>query len=224
MFTGIVQTLGRVRRIQANPFGARLIIDPAGWDHRPAAGDSVCVNGVCLTHTEPDKGDEGCFAFDVIRETLDRTNLGDLRQGGPVNLEPSLTASTPMGGHFVQGHVDAVAKVVHVVEGEEEWRITHEVDRQTLRCIIPKGSVALDGVSMTIASVDVKAGRFDVALIPTTIEVTTLGTKRVGDTTNIETDMIARAIVHQLTMMSQGVEEASQGVTLEGLRKAGFVG
>ncbi len=221
MFTGIVQAMGTVRRLEANPFGVRLIVDPASLPRPlPGEGGSVCVSGVCLTHTDPGPVDRECLAFDVIRETLDKTNLGSLREGGKVNLELSLTPSTPMGGHFVQGHVDALGRVVEVIADEAQWRITYEVDPAILRFIIPKGSVALDGVSMTIATVDVRSSRFTVALIPTTLRETTLGAKRVGDTSNIETDMIARAIVHQLSLMGEGEED--EGVTLETLRKAGF--
>jgi len=222
MFTGLVQTMGRVGRVETNAFGVRLMIDPAGWEYSPAPGESICVNGVCLTHTPPDREDQAdWFAFDVILETLDKTNLGSLHEGDPVNLEPSLTPTTPMGGHFVQGHVDGIGRVVEVVAGEEQRRLTYETTPAVMRYVIPKGSIALDGVSMTIASVEAASNRFSVALIPTTIRETTLGRMRVGDESNLETDMIARAVVHQLEMMGGGEGEA---VTIQTLRRAGFVG
>ncbi|NBB83420.1 MAG: riboflavin synthase, partial [Alphaproteobacteria bacterium] len=128
MFTGIITGKGRVRSLQANDFGARLVIDPAGWPHAPVAGDSVAVNGVCLTHA-PGSGDAaGMLVFDVIRQTLTLTNLGALAVGRAVNLEASMTADTPIAGHFVQGHVDAVGRVDAVDAGAEQWRMTVAVD------------------------------------------------------------------------------------------------
>jgi len=218
MFTGIVTGKGRVRSIDTNDFGARLVIVPGAWPHTPAAGDSVAVNGVCLTHAPGGGGAAGALAFDVIRETLARTNLGDLDAGSAVNLEASLTADTPIAGHFVQGHVDAVGRVDAVDAGTEQWRMTVEVDADVMPYVVPKGSIAIDGVSLTIATVDTAASRFEVALIPTTLDLTTLGEASVGDTVNLETDMIARTVVHYLQLQAAG----GSTLSLDKLRSAGF--
>ncbi len=219
MFTGIITGKGRLATLTTNAFGARLLIDPAGWDYPPSHGDSIAINGVCLTHA-PHEGDpSGMLVFDVVRETLARTNLGRLAPGSHVNLEASLTADTPIAGHFVQGHVDAVGRVSRVDAGGEEWRLGVTVDPDPLACLAPKGSVAIDGVSLTIASVDIHANAFDVALIPTTLDLTTLGERQVGDHVNIETDMIARTVVHYLQIHGPG----RSTLDVDKLRSAGFV-
>lgn len=246
MFTGIIQTRGRVIAVGRHAAGVRLRVQPDRWDQPvPAHGDSICVNGVCLTYA-PDgnevapaslggrSGATPDFAFDVITETLRRSTLGSLTAGDAVNLETSLTASTPIGGHFVQGHVDAVGRVARIIDSSEEWRLTVELPpddlgRQAARSIIPKGSVAIEGVSLTVADVRASAAgatAFDVAIIPTTLRITTLGDLRSGDAVNIETDMIARTVVHWLTHQLGGAGEGQaaggQTVTAEVLRKAGF--
>lgn len=218
MFTGIVEATGSVASIQSNDFGARLRIAPDGFSYRPAPGDSIAVNGVCLTHSPGDGESTEHLAFDVIRETLERTALGDLRPGSSVNLEASLRADTPIAGHFVQGHVDGLGAVAEVYDGADEWRTTIEVDAALMKYIVPKGSIAIDGVSLTIATVDVPANRFSVALIPTTLELTTLKDRRVGDRVNLETDMIARTVVHYLELQSGGGGK----LTMDKLRDAGF--
>jgi riboflavin synthase len=218
MFTGIVERKGQVAAVTPNAFGVRLRIEAAGWSYRPTPGDSIAVNGVCLTQAPDAEGDEA-LAFDVIRETLERTNLGDLSVGDAVNLESSLTAAKPIAGHFVQGHVDARGRVAAVHAGADEWRLSVEVDPAAMACVVPKGSIAIDGVSLTVAGVDTAASRFSVALIPTTLRLTTLGEREVGDAVNVETDMLARTVVHYLRLQ-QG-EGAS--LDLEKLRQAGFV-
>ena len=225
MFTGIVQAIGRVQRLQPNAFGAKLLIDPGDWSHRPAAGDSVAVNGCCLTYAPQGGESAGRLTFDVIRETLDRSTLGRLSAGDRVNLESSLTATTPMGGHFVQGHVDGLGRIVEISSSLDEWRTTVEVDADVMPCLVPKGSVAIDGVSLTLAGVEVAACRFTVALIPTTIDLTTLGALSVGDMVNIETDLIARTVVHWLSHWADGGGGAAEGgLTLQKLRDAGLLG
>jgi len=200
MFTGIVQAKGRVAAIDRNAFGVRLVIDPLGWRPRGfdlAHGDSVCVSGVCLTLVSIDaKG----MAFDVIAETLAKTNLGALAIGGAVNLEPSLTPTTQLGGHFMQGHVDGVGVVANVKHTAEEVRVTVEPPADLLDYIVTKGSIAIDGVSLTIASLT--GEMFDVALIPTTLELTTLGTVKAGDRVNLEADMLAKTVVNYLRRRS----------------------
>lgn len=203
MFTGIVQTLGQVIDATRNEFGMRLRIDPTGWDYHPTSGDSIAVNGVCLTHAPHDDDPAGVFCFDVIRETLTWTNLGDLAAGDGVNLEASVRPDTAMAGHFVQGHVDARGEVFAIQSDASEWRMTVRIERDLLPLIVPKGSIAIDGVSLTLAAVDTKAATFAVALIPTTLELTNLGAKQVGDTVNLETDILARTVVHYLQLREQ---------------------
>lgn len=197
VFTGLIQAVGRIVAIEPRAAGARLVVDPLGWDHRPMPGDSIAVNGCCLTVAESPGSGSGALAFDVVAETLSRTTLGSLRPGGRVNLEHAVRADTLMGGHFVQGHVDGVARVARVQAVESDWRLMLLPPAGLLDYIVPKGSVTLEGVSLTVASlVD---GGFEVALIPTTLRLTTLGDLRAGDGVNIEADMLAKTVVHYLS-------------------------
>ncbi len=219
MFTGIVQATGRIQTLIPNSFGLRLTIDAQGW--KPAgitlaAGDSVCVSGVCLTLLDP-RTHPPKFSFDVIQETLARTKLGRLKVGDQVNLEPCLTAQSQLGGHFVQGHVDGLGTVEAIKADASEWRTTIRPPAELLDYIVPKGSIAVDGVSLTIASVSRQA--FEIALIPTTLNLTTLAQLKTGDPVNLETDIIARSVVHVLRRQAEG----PGGVTLESLRRAGFL-
>jgi riboflavin synthase len=196
MFTGIVQARGRVASLTRNAFGIRLVIDPRGWppsDTTLKHGDSICVSGVCLTLVQSDG--QGLH-FDVIAETLAKTTLGSLAAGSEVNLEPSLTPSSQLGGHFMQGHVDGVGAVTGITSSERECRITITPPPDLLDYIVPKGSIAVDGVSLTIAAASREA--FEVALIPTTLDLTTLGFLKPGDRTNIESDILAKTVVHFL--------------------------
>ena len=196
MFTGIVEAVVPVAALDvaagSAAGGRRLRVElGALWpDLRPGA--SVAVNGVCLTLAAR----SGPLAdFDVIPETLRRTNLGALAAGEGVNVERSLRAGDAIDGHFVQGHVDAVGEIVRI-DASGERRVWVHAPPTVRPCLVPKGSVALDGVSLTIA--ELEAERFAVALIPTTLERTTLGRRRVGERVNIETDVLARLVVQRL--------------------------
>jgi riboflavin synthase len=190
MFTGIVQSVGRVREIIDRGGDVELAVDCGGLDlSATRAGDSICVSGACLTVTRLDE--RGC-AFDVSRETLDRTTLGALRPGASVNLEPALRAGDPLGGHYVTGHVDGVARVVDELPDARSWRVRFEVPETLSRYVAPKGSVTLDGVSLTVN--EVEGQRFGVNLIPHTREVTTLGLLEPGQAVNLEVDIIARYV------------------------------
>lgn len=208
MFTGLVQDVGRVVEMVRRDSGARLIVACAGWGERTRPGDSIAVQGCCLTHAPPPEGsappDEDLLVFDVIAETLRKTTLGELMVGGRVNLEACLTPSTPIGGHFVQGHVDGLATVQRIEASDAEHRLTLGVDDELIRYIVPTGSVALDGVSLTVASVDPAAQRFDVALIPTTLRETTLGELREGDAVNFEGDVLVKSAIHYLRHFADG--------------------
>jgi len=198
MFTGIVQHVGTVDAVQRVDFGARIVIDARGWSHRPCGGDSIAVSGCCLTvcGNESDPVAGGRLTFDVIRQTLTVTALGDLAGGHRVNLEHAVTPETMLGGHVVQGHIDGVGVVRETIRNESEWRVTIEPPAELLDQIVEKGSIAVDGVSLTLASVSDEA--FEVALIPTTLERTTLSRAEAGTRVNIETDYIAKTVVHWL--------------------------
>ncbi|MCL2639837.1 MAG: riboflavin synthase [Phycisphaerales bacterium] len=194
MFTGIVQACGIVLAAVETGAGKRLTVSLAELADAPVVGgDSVCVSGVCLTVV---KNVNGALQFDVITETLNRSTLGGKGLQDRVNLELSLRGDSFVGGHFVQGHVDAVAKVTRVQNDPLDWRITFEVPADVMVYMVPKGSVAVDGVSMTIA--EVEGNTFTLAVIPTTLERTTLGHLKVGDAVNVETDILARTVVNYL--------------------------
>lgn len=190
MFTGIVLAMGELK--ESNPRGGdvELVFGVGRLDLAGAAvGDSICVSGVCLTVT---RLLAGCFAADVSRETLDCTTLGTLAPGAAVNLEPALRAGQPLGGHYVTGHVDDVARVVDLHEDARSRRIRFEVPAALARYIAGKGSVTLDGVSLTVNEVEGRV--FGVNLIPHTLEVTTLGALQPGALVNMEVDIIARYV------------------------------
>ncbi len=200
MFTGLVQAKGRVETVETRGEGVRLVIRPQGWEHRVAPsrrGDSICVSGCCLTVAEAPARTAGALAFDVVPETLARTTLGRWREGTGVNLERSLAAGDLMGGHIVQGHVDGVG-VVERVETGAEHRVVVRPPGELMEFAVPKGSVGVDGVSLTLARVAPGGGGgvFEVALIPTTLRLTTLGDLREGDACNLEMDVIAKTVVH----------------------------
>jgi riboflavin synthase len=191
MFTGIVEDLGLVRDVIVQEPGRRLVIQ-SRWDSGDVRiGDSIAVNGVCLTAV---RLADTALEFQVGPETLARTNLGALRSGEPVNLERALLPTTRLGGHFVQGHVDGIARVSERRrDAEWEW-FECAADPDLLAPMIPKGSVAVDGVSLTL--VTVSRDRFGMMLIPHTLEHTTLGRRAIGDTVNVETDILGKYVLH----------------------------
>jgi riboflavin synthase len=191
MFTGIVERTVHVSAVAEGTGFVRLTL-AADWPDLKL-GDSVAVNGVCLTVAEIAPMAVG---FDVIPETLRKTNLGLLAAGDLVNVERSLRAGDRIDGHFVQGHVDGTARLVAQTGGEKECKLTLHPPPELMKFIIPRGSVALDGVSLTIANV--QHDSFEVALIPTTLQLTTLGTRAVGWPFNVEADVLAKTIVTYL--------------------------
>lgn len=199
MFAGIIDFIGKVASCDASAEGRRLAIRADRYWDDVATGGSVAIDGVCLTMTRSD-GDVAWF--DVVAESLRRTTLGDMRPGDRVNLQKSLRAGDRIDGHFVQGHVDAVATVAGVKRTENEAVWWFEPDRDAMRFIVPKGSIAIDGISLTVT--DARDGRFGVALIPTTLSRTTLGQKREGARVNIETDVLARTVVQCLESTGYG--------------------
>lgn len=200
MFTGLVQAVGTVAEVRPGAGGVRVVIDPGAWEHLPAVGESICVSGACLTLAEPpNRG----LAFDVVPETLRVTTLGGLAPGSRVNLERSLAVGDLVGGHTVQGHVDGLGEVLSVAS-DREYRLTIKAPQGLMPLLVAKGSVAVDGVSLTIAATDPAAGTFEVALIPTTLEKTTLAALRAGEPCNLETDILARTVVNYLKHYAGG--------------------
>jgi riboflavin synthase len=188
MFTGIILAMGRITSLQEREGDLELGVDAAGLDvARIAIGDSVCVQGVCLTVT---RKQDACFFADVSRETLAKTTLGRLKVGSNVNLEPSLRAGDPLGGHLVSGHVDAAGSLKRIDQDARSWRLEFELPPPLMRFVAAKGSICLNGVSLTVNRVE--GVRFDVNIIPHTHTVTTLGELRVGDEVNVEIDVVAR--------------------------------
>jgi len=188
MFTGIVIATGRVASIREKGGDLELGIDAGALDlKRIAVGDSVSVAGVCLTAT---RIDGGVFYADVSRETLEKTTLGTLAPGRRLNLEPSLRAGDPLGGHLVSGHVDAVGTLTDLARDARSFRLRFELPQALMRYVAPKGSICIDGVSLTVNEV---TGRcFEVNIIPHTHEVTTLGELAAGGAANVEIDLVAR--------------------------------
>ena len=189
MFTGIVEELGRVTAVEHGAESARLSVRGPLVTADAVHGASISVNGVCLTVVTVEAGE---FTVDVMRETLERSSLGSVRAGDPVNLERAMRADGRFGGHVVQGHVDGTASILERIPGDR-WEVVRFTLPQALaRYVVEKGSITVDGVSLTVASVDEES--FTVSLIPTTLELTTLGGKEVGDLVNLEVDVLAKYI------------------------------
>jgi riboflavin synthase len=194
VFTGIVQDVGRVLTRESRGGDERLTITCERLDlSRTRVGDSLCVQGCCLTATEVQGR---TFSADVSRETLARTTLGALTAGSRVNLEPSLRAGDPLGGHLVSGHIDGVGRMVAATSDARSRRISVEVPSELARYIAPKGSVTIDGVSLTVNTVE--GASFGVSLIPHTLSVTTLGGLTEGARVNLEVDQVARYVARLL--------------------------
>jgi riboflavin synthase len=198
VFTGIIQAVGSIRSIETRGGDVRIVVDAPDLASRVdavrlASGESVAINGTCLTVIEPASGR---LSFDVSRESLARTTLGDLATGARVNLEAALRMGDPLGGHLVSGHVDGIAVVVSTAAEARSLRVVIEVPAELARFIAPKGSVALDGVSLTVNEVDGR--RFGINLIPHTMEMTTFGDLAPGRRLNLEIDTIARYVDRML--------------------------
>ncbi len=198
MFTGLVQSLAEVKSLVPVGPGVRLAISDGEIAQRSAIGDSIAINGCCLTVVAIE-GES--FSFEAGEETLSRTTLGKVQAGDRVNLETSLKMGDELGGHLVAGHVDGVGTVDERTDDAEWSKFWFRVPAELTRQMASKGSVAVDGVSLTL--VDVEHERFSVALIPHTLKMTTLGFRQVGDRVNIETDVLAKYVQRQLAWQSE---------------------
>ena len=210
MFTGIIEEVGHVARIG----GGSLVIDCQKVLEDVHLGDSIAVNGVCLTVTHFDRSS---FTADVMPETVRRTSLAELKKGSPVNLERALTLASRLGGHIVSGHIDDTGEIVKFADEGNAILMTVNAESALLRYIVEKGSVALDGISLTVASVT--DHDFTVSLIPHTREVTNLGSKKLGSPINIETDVLGKYVEK---MLGGSKAPAKSTMTLAFLRENGF--
>lgn len=210
MFTGLIQEMGTVRSLGRGTVG-KLVVASERTPGEVVVGDSVAVNGACLTVTAVSGGE---VSFDAVPETFSRTSLGELRSGDKVNLETSLRAGQPIGGHFVQGHVDGVGTIESSRSLGESQVVRVSAPSEVLKYVVEKGSIAIDGISLTVASCD-KSG-FAIAVIPHTLDATTLHAKRAGDKVNLEADILGKYVEKLLG-------RADSSVTEDTLRDAGFM-
>ena len=217
MFTGIVEEIGSVKEIKHGEKSSRITIGAKKVLEGTKIGDSISTNGVCLTVTSL-KGDS--FEVDVMAETLRRSNLGSLAIGSKVNLERALSAEGRFGGHIVSGHIDGVAKITSIVKEDNATWITVSASQKLLRYIVEKGSIAIDGISLTVAYVDSEV--FKVSIIPHTGEETILLKKKIDDTVNIECDLIGKYVEKLLGIETSKKETKESSITEEFLKSNGF--
>ncbi|MHB1463212.1 MAG: riboflavin synthase [Armatimonadota bacterium] len=211
MFTGIIEEVGRVKAITSSQAGMRLTISSEKLRNLAKLGDSIAINGVCLTVTDILSDS---LSFDAVPESMRRTTLGLLKAGDRVNLEDAVRVGEPMGGHIVQGHVDAIGTVRRLMDEGVSIRLSVDLEPDSLRYVVPKGSICVDGVSLTVA--DLTTSGFAVAIIPTTWRETVLAERGVGSSVNIETDVLGRYVERLLS------GSTSNSVSEESLRRAGF--
>lgn len=213
MFTGIVAKKGEIVECDLAEKWGRITVEAGTWDRPAQVGDSVAVSGICLTVA---RAEGGRLGFDVLRETFERTNLGERRVGDKLNLEPSLRWGDPMGGHIVIGHVDGVGRVRRIRRVGRDWSYEISAPAELMDGLVFKGSVAVDGVSLTIA--ELQPDGFVVHIIPYTWEVTTFGDLREGDAVNLEMDLLGKFVRR---LIERGA--APTGLTWERLRQEGWV-
>jgi|EndMetStandDraft_8_1072994.scaffolds.fasta_scaffold318194_2 riboflavin synthase len=199
MFTGIVEELGEVVALEHDGDSARLTVRGPLVVSDAVHGASIAVNGVCLTVVDVK---DDAFTVDVMKETLDRSSLSALAAGSPVNLERPVRPSDRLGGHIVQGHVDGVGRIVSREPGERWEVVTVGLPADLARYVVDKGSITVDGISLTV--VEARADTFTVALIPTTLELTTLGRKEPGDAVNLEVDVVAKYVERLVRVPEDG--------------------
>ncbi len=216
MFTGIIEELGKVSALEKRDDGARIVISASVVTSDLKNGDSVAVNGVCLTALDC-KTDS--FSADVSGETLERSTLGNLSVGAPINLERAVTPETRLGGHIVQGHVDARGKFVSATQNGDFWTISIGFPKEIGQYLVYKGSISVEGISLTIANLG--EDFFEIAVIPKTWEKTNLSSLKDGDEVNLEADVIAKYI-ERIVLFGKQPEKAEE-ITMEKLGKLGFL-
>jgi riboflavin synthase len=218
MFTGIIQAVGSIAGIQPRQGDLRLTVATGELDMTHVVlGDSIATNGICLTVIDLPGGG---FSADVSRETLSLTTLEKLRPGSPVNLEKALTLSTPLGGHLVSGHVDGVGRVVERRDDARSIRFRIEAPTALARYIAHKGSICVDGVSLTVNGVD--GASFELNIVPHTLDQTIMENYRIGSEVNLEVDLVARYL-ERLVLGDQAIENSASGVTEALLKEHGFI-
>jgi riboflavin synthase len=219
MFTGLIIELGEVVSLEKKTESARLFIKASDVIKDAAIGDSIAINGVCLTVVNIEKN---TLSFDVSHETLKNTNLGNLKRGHRVNLEPSLRPNSKLGGHFVTGHVEDTGKIRSKTPLGNALRIEIETSDNVLKYLVKKGSVAVDGISLTV--VDVLKDAFSVVIIPHTAKMTTIGFKNIGDTVNLEPDILGKYVARFLeSSQLSAVSSQKDKELLSALKKSGFI-
>lgn len=220
MFTGIIQGTGRITARTLSGDAGKLTVEPAFRLDDPQYGESIAVNGACLTL---ESCSEGCLVFHVMEETFRRTNLGRLAIGSTVNLERAMRADGRFGGHIVTGHIDGVGRILSCGKAGDDTEYVVELPEQAAPYLAPKGSVTLDGISLTLASLE--QNRFAVRIIPVTWKETALRFRKPGDPVNIEADLIGKYVHHQLQAIFSGREGSSgkKELTMDDLTEAGFL-
>ena len=218
MFTGIIVELGEAVSLNRKQAGASLAVAAAALAHDAALGDSIAINGVCLTVVSRQGN---ILSFDLSDETLRSTNLGQLKPGDRVNLEPSLRADGKLGGHFVTGHVDAVGKIRSKNLVGDAFEITIEAPEKIAGLLVEKGSIAVDGISLTV--VDVSTDSFSVVIIPHTARLTTIGFKNAGATVNLEADIIGKYVARFLDRKADSGKMSTDKSLMKALTESGYI-
>ncbi|MDU2123801.1 MAG: riboflavin synthase [Clostridium celatum] len=217
MFTGIIEELGVIQEIKKGSKSSKLLIKANKVLESTKVGDSICTNGVCLTVTDLKINS---FEADIMAETLRRSNLGDLKVGSKVNLERALTLQSRLGGHIVSGHIDGTGEVISLVKEDNATWVTIKTTNDILRYIVLKGSITIDGISLTVAYVDDKS--FKVSIIPHTAQETTLLNKTNGDTVNLECDVISKYVEKLMGLTPMDKYNESASITEDFLKINGF--
>ena len=217
MFTGIIEELGVIQEIKKGSKSSKLLIKANKVLENTKIGDSICTNGVCLTVTNLKANS---FEADVMAETLRRSNLGDLKVGSKVNLERALTLQSRLGGHIVSGHIDGTGEVISLVKEDNATWVTIKTTNDILRYIVLKGSITIDGISLTVAYVDENV--FKVSIIPHTAQETTLLNKSIGETVNLECDVISKYIEKLMGLNTKEENKKNTSLTEDFLRENGF--
>lgn len=212
MFTGIVEERGKITRIERGVDSFYLTIEAERVLEGTRVGDSIAVDGVCLTVTELSDSDSS-FKVGLAPETLSRTSLGDLDEGHPVNLERSLTPTSRMGGHFVQGHIDGTGTILSMEPDDDSVRLVIEFDPELMPYVVNKGFIAVDGISLTV--IDALEDRFSLMLVSYTLDHVTLGKKRPGDLVNIEVDILAKYVEKVGSILARSPQAFGLGATMD---------